>query len=114
MSRISRTRCMYVYMCCLGWAKSKDVEQLSMSQRGPFLTALFKALKLERPLLISASMSGSYVVPYIMSPEPQSCRERVSAFVPLAPAGTERFTHVQYHRCEVGQIKCALVCFFKS
>jgi len=90
-----------VCMCCLGWAKSKDVEQLSTSQRGPFLTALFKALKLERPLLISASMSGSYVVPYIMSPEPQSCRERVSAFVPLAPVGTERFTHAQYHRCEV-------------
>jgi len=87
-------------VCCTGWAKSKDV-QLSEPYKDVFLTALFKALKVERPMLISASMSGSYVMPYLMMPNPETCGERASAFIPLAPVGTPRFTHAQYHRCEV-------------
>lgn len=93
-------------MCCTGWGKSKDA-QLSKptEQRDRFLTVLFKALKVERPLLISASMSGSYVLPYMMLPDPQSCSDRVSAFLPLAPVATLKFTHSQYHRCEVRQLE---------
>jgi len=88
------------YVCCTGWAESKDVT-LSEPNKDRFLTALFKELKVERPLLISASMSGSYVLPYMMLPDSGTCSERVSAFVPLAPVSTARFSHAQYHRCEV-------------
>ena len=87
-------------VCCTGWAQSKDAH-LSKPQKDHFLKALFKALHVERPLLISASMSGSYVLRYMMLPDPETCSDRVSAFVPLAPADTPRFTHAQYHRCEV-------------
>jgi len=91
-------------MCCTGWAKSKDI-QLSKPYQDHFLTALFKALNVERPLLISASMSGRYVLPYIMMPNPETCDERASAFIPLAPVSTPRFTHAQYHRCEVCHVR---------
>jgi len=92
-------------ICCAGWAKSKDAQLSKPSeQRDRFLTAVFKTLKVERPLLISASMSGSYVLPYMMLPDSQSCSDRVSAFVPLAPVATSKFTHSQYHRCEVCQL----------
>ena len=91
---------MCVLACRTGWAKSKDVK-LSKPYQDLFLTALFKALKVKQPLLISASMSGRYALPYMLLPNPESCDERVSAFVPLAPVNTARFTHAQYHRCEV-------------
>ena len=102
-------------MSCTGWAKSKDAE-LSKLQKDNFLSALFKALRVERPLLVSASMSGSYALPFMMMPSPETCSERVSAFVSLAPVSTSRFTHAQYHRCEVcflhtcsvQYMKCAL------
>jgi len=94
-------------VCCTGWAKSKDV-QLSQEQKDHFLTALFKALAVERPLLISASMSGRYVLPYMMLPDSASCSDRVSAFIPLAPVSTPRFTHAQYHHCEVWQFSAYL------
>jgi len=88
-----------------GWAKSKDAQLSKPSeQRDRFLAVLFKALKVDRPVLISASMSGSYVMPYMMLPDPQSCSDRVSAFLPLAPTSTSKFTHSQYHRCEVWQL----------
>jgi len=87
-------------MCCAGWAKSKAAH-VPMADHNKFLAALFKALKVDRPLIISASMSGSFVVPYMMLPDAQSCTERMSAFIPLAPVATARFSHAQYHRCEV-------------
>jgi len=87
-------------VCHTGWAKSKDVK-LSKPYQDRFLTALFNALNVKHPLLISASMSGSYALPYMLLPDPETCSERVSAFVPLAPVSTSRFTHAQYHHCEV-------------
>jgi len=95
--------CTYKKCCCTGWAKSKHDDNLDKLDKDSFLTALFKALKVERPVLISASMSGRYVLPYMMLPDPGACSERASAFVPLAPVNTQRFTHAQYHRCEVWQ-----------
>ena len=60
-------------------------------------------MKLDRPIIVSASMSGMFAVPYMMNPDPSTCQERVGAFVPLAPVYTEKFTHADYHRCEVGK-----------
>jgi len=93
-----------VCVCCTGWGKSKDAVLSKPTELDHFLTAFFKAVKVDRPMLISASMSGSFALPYMMLPDPQSCSERVSAFVPLAPVSTSKFTHAQYHRCEVWQL----------
>jgi len=90
-------------VCCTGWAGSKNA-QISKLQQDHFLATLFKALNVKQPLLISASMSGQYVLPYMMLPEPESCGQRVSAFIPLAPVSTSRFTHAQYHHCEVEKL----------
>ena len=98
-------------VCCTGWAKSKDA-QLSKPYKDHFLTSLFKALKVDRPLLISASLSGSYVLPYMLLPDPATCSERVSGFVSLAPVSTHRFTHAQYHRCEVWQLHCIFTKYY--
>ena len=58
---------------------------------------------LERPVIVSPSMSGTYSVPYIMSHSPSSCSERVTGFVPIAPVGTNAYSHAEYHRCEVSE-----------
>lgn len=58
-------------------------------------------MKLKRPVIVSASMSGSFALPYLMNPEPDTCSERLRGFIPLAPVATEKFSHAAYHRCEV-------------
>jgi len=88
-------------VCHTGWAKSKDVK-LEKPYQDHFLTAFFQALQIKQPpLLISASMSGSYALPFMLLPNPETCNERVTAFISLAPVSTARFTHAQYHHCEV-------------
>ena len=54
-------------------------------------------------------MSGAYSIPYIMGAKPIECTNRVQGFVPVAPTGTEAYTHAQWHRCEVSGHTLALV-----
>lgn len=68
---------------------------------GHFLDVFLREMKLKRPIIVSASMSGIFVLPYMMNPEPDTCTERLRAFVALAPVATEKFEHAAYHHCEV-------------
>lgn len=89
-----------VAMLFIGWANSRHAK-LSKQHSGRFLRVFIEELKLTRPVIVSASMSGRFSLPYIMEPDPTTCQDRVRAFVPLAPVYTEKFTHSEYHRCEV-------------
>ena len=70
-----------------------------------FLQDLINALKLEKPVIISPSMSGSYSLPFLIN-EPEEWADRSKGFVPVAPIFTDKFTEDQYKKC---QVVCKLI-----
>jgi len=83
-----------------GSAVSKNAH-VGNDHSASFLEAFIKQEKLDRPVIVSPSMSGKFSLPYIMEPSPASCLERARAFVPLAPVLSEMYSDAQYHRCEM-------------
>ena len=81
------------------FGKSKDTGKID--DKGKFLKNLIEKEQLGKPIIVSPSMSGSFSIPYIMEPKPQTCADRLFAFIPVAPANTEAYKHPQYHRCEI-------------
>uniref|UniRef100_A0A674G7C2 Protein ABHD14A n=1 Tax=Taeniopygia guttata TaxID=59729 RepID=A0A674G7C2_TAEGU len=52
-------------------------------------------LGLQRPVLISPSMSGRFALPFLMAHG-----DRLAGFVPIAPVGTKDYTAEQYRRVQ--------------
>lgn len=67
-----------------------------MQGRISFLQQILKELELQRPVLISSSMSGRYSIPFLLA-----SGERLKGFVPIAPVGTHDFTAQQYQQVQV-------------
>ncbi|KAH0630025.1 hypothetical protein JD844_012586 [Phrynosoma platyrhinos] len=63
------------------------------SGRIAFLQQIFKELGLQKPVLISSSMSGHYSIPFLLT-----SGEQLRGFVPIAPVGTKEFTTQQYQQ----------------
>ncbi|XP_013919349.1 PREDICTED: uncharacterized protein LOC106546883 [Thamnophis sirtalis] len=61
-----------------------------------FLEQVFKELGLQKPILISSSMSGRYSIPFLFS-----SGEQLKGFVSIAPVGTKDFTAQQYQQVEI-------------
>lgn len=71
---------------------------------GDFLAAFMKSMKIDRPIIVSPSMSGSYALPYLMGNNGQdsaTCTSRARGYIPIAPVGTEKYTDAHFYRCEV-------------
>ena len=81
----------------VGFGESKSARVNHRS----FVEQFMKSVKLDRPVLICASMSGSYALPFVMRPDAASCTERVRGFVPIAPVGTGKYTSAEYSSCKV-------------
>jgi len=60
-----------------------------------------KEVKLDRPVLVCASMSGHFALPFVLRPDAETCTQRLSGFVPIAPVGTSSFTQADYSSCKV-------------
>lgn len=60
-----------------------------------FLPALFDALAVERPVLVSPSMSGRFSLPFLLAHP-----DRVAGFVPVAPVGAVDYAE-RLRGCEV-------------
>ena len=84
-----------------GWGNSKG-GRVSSDKTSRFLQRFLEQENLDRPIIVSASMSGAFTIPYIMTGNAYTCHERARGFVPLAPVKTNLFTDAQYHKCEVG------------
>jgi len=83
-----------------GFGKSKSMKFRGGSRRD-FLEQFMKAVNLDRPVLVTASMSGSFALPFVLRPEAATCTQRVRGFVPIAPAGTSKFSANDYGGCLV-------------
>ena len=55
---------------------------------------------MERPVIVSPSMSGSFALPYLLT-HPESSGEGCSGYIPIAPVGTEDYNPAQYKACTV-------------
>ncbi|XP_030138902.3 protein ABHD14A isoform X2 [Taeniopygia guttata] len=79
-----------------GYGDSPPVEKALTAQgRRAFLDHVLQELGLQRPVLISPSMSGRFALPFLMAHG-----DRLAGFVPIAPVGTKDYTAEQYRRVQ--------------
>ena len=88
-----------MHILCTGYAKSKD--QKPLDDTDLFLTDLISALGLDRPVLVSPSLSGSYTLPFLLGSEPEKALDKTRGYVPVAPIFTDKFTEEIYKKCQV-------------
>jgi len=82
----------------LGYGKSKNAR---FDDERNFVEQFMKEVKLDRPVLICASMSGTFALPFVLRSEAATCTQRVSGFIPIAPVGTSSFSQSDYSSCKV-------------
>ncbi|XP_032828139.2 putative protein-lysine deacylase ABHD14B isoform X1 [Petromyzon marinus] len=63
--------------------------------KASLLLEVFKALRMEHPILISPSMSGRFSLPYLMSRG-----QRLRAFIPIAPVHTAKYKSNEYEKIQ--------------
>ncbi|XP_044307264.1 protein ABHD14A [Varanus komodoensis] len=77
-----------------GYGDSPPSSAVEAAQgRIAFLQQIFKELNLQKPVLISSSMSGRYAIPLLLA-----SGDQLKGFVPIAPVGTKDFTAQQYQQ----------------
>ncbi len=69
---------------------------LIAEQKPRFVLDLVQNLHLRKPVLISPSMSGTFSLPFLMEHP-----DELSAYVPIAPVGTNRFDKEDYEKITV-------------
>ena len=69
-----------------------------------FLTDVIAALKLDRPVLVSPSLSGSYTLPFLLGAQPEKAAEKCRGYVPVAPIYTDQFEEEVYKKCQVSSL----------
>lgn len=65
--------------------------------RMTFLDHVLQELGMQRPVLVSPSMSGRFALPFLLVHG-----DRLAGFVPIAPVGTKDYTAEQYRGVQVG------------
>ncbi|XP_030425307.1 protein ABHD14A isoform X2 [Gopherus evgoodei] len=79
-----------------GYGNSLPSDAVSTEQgRVAFLQHVLKELGIQRPVLISPSMSGRYSIPFVLVHGAQ-----LKGFVPIAPVGTQDYTSQQYQQVQ--------------
>ena len=91
-----------VFYIFTGYAKSKD--QKPLDDTACFLTDVIAALKLDRPVLVSPSLSGSYTLPFLLGAQPEKAAEKSRGYVPVAPIYTDQFEEEVYKKCQVSSL----------
>lgn len=83
-----------------GYVKSKDYANIpkTSEERARFLNEVIEKLHIERPVIVSPSMSGSYSLPFIFQGEKG---RNLRGYIPVAPVGTEKYTKDDYENLEL-------------
>ncbi|NWH67504.1 ABHEA protein, partial [Geococcyx californianus] len=79
-----------------GYGDSPPAKTVATAQgRVAFLDHILQELGMQRPVLISPSMSGRFALPFLLAQG-----DRLSGFVAVAPVGTKDYTAEQYQRVQ--------------
>ncbi|NWV01271.1 ABHEA protein, partial [Upupa epops] len=79
-----------------GYGNSPPVETVATAQgRVAFLDHILQELGMRKPVLVSASMSGRFALPFLLARG-----DRLSGFVPIAPVGTKDYSAEQYRHVQ--------------
>lgn len=65
-----------------------------------YLEEVIKGLKLNKPVIVSPSMSGGFSLPYLFK-DPENVLSRARGFIPVAPVGTDHYTKEQYSAMKI-------------
>lgn len=78
-----------------GFGNSKDFDNIpnTPKKRSDLLATIIGKMKIEHPVIVSPSMSGSYSLPYIFD---GAGGKNLRGFVPVAPVGTADYTREDY------------------
>ncbi|XP_005105631.1 protein ABHD14B [Aplysia californica] len=77
----------------------KSVNTVAPEENSEFLHSLTRVLDLQRPVIVSPSMSGTFSLPYLFE-EPESCQDRSRGYVPVAPIETSKLV-ANYKQAEL-------------
>ncbi|XP_014814958.1 PREDICTED: alpha/beta hydrolase domain-containing protein 14A-like [Calidris pugnax] len=79
-----------------GYGDSPPAEMVASAQgRVAFLDHVLQELGMQRPVLVSPSMSGRFALPFLLARG-----DRLAGFVPIAPVGTKDYTAEQYQQVQ--------------
>ncbi|KAM8995301.1 protein ABHD14A [Ara ararauna] len=79
-----------------GYGDSPPAEMVATVQgRVAFLNHVLQELGMQRPVLVSPSMSGRFALPFLLAQG-----DRLAGFVSIAPVGTKDYTAEQYRRVQ--------------
>ncbi|NXJ64717.1 ABHEA protein, partial [Rostratula benghalensis] len=79
-----------------GYGDSPPAETVASAQdRVAFLDRVLQELGMQRPVLVSPSMSGRFALPFLLARG-----DRLAGFVPIAPVGTKDYTAEQYRQVQ--------------
>ncbi|XP_033106543.1 protein ABHD14A-like [Anneissia japonica] len=73
-----------------------ETPKSDIPNKADFLMDVMTALKIEKPILISPSMSGQYALPLVMKHA-----EALKGYVPVAPVATESFSDAEYKNNQI-------------
>ncbi len=85
-------------MLISGYGNSKDVAKLS--SKSAFIAAVVKTLNLNRPVIVSPSMSGGFSLPYLFD-DPATALDKSRGFIPVAPVETGKYLEAYYKKSQV-------------
>ncbi|KFQ36955.1 Alpha/beta hydrolase domain-containing protein 14A, partial [Mesitornis unicolor] len=79
-----------------GYGDSPPAETVATAQgRVAFLDHVLQELGMQRPVLVSPSMSGRFALPFLLAQG-----DRLAGFVPIAPVGTKDYAAEQYQQVQ--------------
>ncbi|XP_057230756.1 protein ABHD14A [Malurus melanocephalus] len=78
-----------------GYGDSPPAHMVTAEGRRNFLDRVLQDLSMQRPVLVSPSMSGRFALPFLLAQG-----DRLAGFVPIAPVGTKDYTAEQYQRVQ--------------
>ena len=90
-----------------GGPKSKS-SGLGAASREDFLATFIQQLGLDRPIIVSPSMSGDFSLPFLLGKEPEQAVTKCRGYVPVAPVSTGNY-YTQMPKCQVRYILVLII-----
>lgn len=78
----------------------RSTPRVSLVNHARYMEELIKSLPMDRPIVVSPSMSGDYLLPYLLD-DVENAGKRISGWVPIAPIGTANYSDYTYEALKI-------------